>query len=121
MILVPIVARMGENDVGAKFAGEPFEGFFNLRELRGKESVPESVNAHSVGGGGAKKFLRASPRFAIALSGGTQHDPAKLRSRASRREAENRRATSDLDVIRMSAKAEHLESLATRTAETQSQ
>jgi hypothetical protein len=121
MILMPIVSRMRENDVRAKLAGEHFEGFLYLRELCGKETIPESMNAHSVGGRGTQEFLRASSGFAISLSRGAQDDPAKLRSRASRSEAEDRRTTSDLNVVRMSAKTEHLESLAARAAKTQPQ
>jgi hypothetical protein len=121
MILMPIVSRVCENDVRAKLAGERLDGLFYLRELGGKEPVPESVNAHRVGGRGAQEFLRASPCFTISLTCSAQHDPAKLGSRTSRSEAEDRRTTSDLNVIGMSAEAEHFESLAARAAKAQFQ
>jgi hypothetical protein len=119
VILMPIVSRMSENNIGLELARHLFECLFDFAELNREETVSESMNAYSIRRRTAKKFASASRRFALARSGCTPDNPPKLGSRPSCSQAEQRRTTTDFDVVRMGAQTEHSEPLPAGSAKAQ--
>ena len=99
MILMSIITAVGEDDVRLELTGEALERLLYFRELGRKESIPKRVHAQSLGRGSTQKLSCSSPRFALAFSPGTPHNPAEFGSRPPPRQREYSCTASNLNVI----------------------
>src|SRR6266481_2668278 len=111
---MPVVSRVSEDDIWLKLEGQTFEGFLDFGELGGKVAVPERMHADRLGRRGTQKRSSPSLRLVLTLPASTPDNPAEFGPRPQTRELEYRCTTADLNIVGMSAHAEHSQSLLAR-------
>lgn len=109
MILVPVGACVGENDVGLELAGQALKRILDCIELCREVTIAEFVQQHGALRCSSEEFARSVLRFARSMPGSAQHHPAELRLRFLSRKLRQRAAAPDLDIIRMRAQAKNPE------------
>jgi hypothetical protein len=83
MILVPVIARVGEHDIRMKLTSESFERVLNGIELGGEIAIPELVQANRTLRCRAEEFPRAPLRLARPRARRAQDHPPEFRLRDS--------------------------------------
>ena len=108
MILVQIVAAMGQNERRTIVAFEIFERLLDAGELGRKEAVAEAVHAHRrfAAAERAEKSAGTPLRFGPAFVIAAEDDPAHLRAGPFAEQPQQQSAAADLDVVGMSAEAQ---------------
>lgn len=105
MVLVPVVAGVGKDNIRLEFSGKIFECVLDRRKLRWKISVSERVQLNCVAGIPSEEFPCCTPCLASPRARRTPYHPAELRSRTTSEQLEHRRTATNLDIIRVSAEA----------------
>ena len=112
MILMAVMACVGEDNVRPKLPCESFKRVLDLAKLIRKVSVPETMKARGTQCGAANESAGAAFCFFRPIARRAPHNPTKLRPWTSPRQMHQRRAAADFYVVRMSAKTQHLEATA---------
>ena len=112
VILVRIVAPMGQDDIWLRPGLEAFHPGLQLPAVVGKEAVPEplQLDLHTLGSG--RERLGGGLRLGGALAGGAQDAPVDIQADASIDPAEDGGAGADLDIVGVCAETEHGEPFA---------
>jgi hypothetical protein len=105
VILMAVVAIMGEDKVRREAIFQVFEIFFNIGGYIGKKAVAELFHPHLLPPHTTKKDLAAAQRFFPALGIRTEHNPVEFDSGLLCHPAQNGAAATDLDVITMRPQA----------------
>jgi hypothetical protein len=106
VILVQIVAGVGEHEVGLGQLLQPFERLFDRAAEVGEEAVAEVVH-DDLCTGLAEERGRALPGLVLAAAGGRENDPGHLEAGDAAREREQGRAAADLDVVGVAPEREN--------------
>src|ERR1700693_1043542 len=102
-----IVAGVREDDVGAELACKLFERILYLCELGGEVPIPECMYSDGLGGRGTQETSRSTIGLDLTLARSAPYHPAKVGSGPPCCQREQRCATADLNVIGVSAQAQH--------------
>jgi hypothetical protein len=105
VVLMEIVARVGQNQVGREPAFQVLKKLLYLDALIGKEAVAELQDGDMLGSGTLQEKGRAAAGFAFAIRAGAKNDPVEFQIAPGTQELENRAAAADLDVVGMSTEA----------------
>jgi hypothetical protein len=106
VILVPVIARVGEYNVRCELARDSLERVFNGRKIGGEVPITKSMESHRIIRGGPEKFLSSASSLARSRIGGAPDDPSKFVTRGRLRQLGNRGSATYLDVIRVRAEAQ---------------
>src|SRR6266566_2734794 len=104
VILVTVVAAMGENHVRRERSLDCFQHVLDLAEGGGEMPVAELVDVYPARSGPGQELAGALPGLALAGSSGTaEDDPMTVHVAPRPEEREDRAATADLDVVGVGA------------------
>ena len=103
MILMQIMAKVGEDEIGNKGAFEIFEGFFYGRADVGEKPVAKGFDDNTVIFNPAEERSSALFRLFGAVGIGTEDEPVDFQFRALPNEFKYRSAATDLNVVTVSA------------------
>src|SRR5262245_48266580 len=98
---------MAKDDLGRNTRREGFEPCFDLGALVGEEAILESGGINGCAGGVGEKSLGRRVRFVAALAGGAEDCPMHVKMYAAFDPAKDGSASTDLDVVGVSANAEN--------------
>jgi hypothetical protein len=106
MILMAVVAIMGEDKVGYKAVLQIFKIFFDFAGYIGEKAVAEPFHPHFLSPHTLEEGLAAAERFFPALGIRTEYDPIEFASGLLSHAAQNGAAATDLNVVAMRPQAE---------------
>ena len=106
VILMEVVAGVGEHDLRIDPQLQRLEEIFDLCARIGEKAVAEPVHLDPGGSEPGKKGSGAPPGLLLSFSGRREHDPVDLEGRVRAGERQQRSATPDLDVVRVTADRE---------------
>jgi hypothetical protein len=109
VVLVPVVARVGEDDIRSKLASQTLERILDRIEMGREIAVAEFVQADCLARCWSKELPRSELGLARTGSSGAPDNPSEFRSRSSARQLRQRATAPNLDVVRMRADAKDLE------------
>src|SRR5256885_2389026 len=110
VILVAVVAAMGENHVRRERSLDRFEHLLDLAQGGGEVPVAELVDVYPAGSSPGQELAGALPGLALAGSSGTaKDDPMTVHVAPGGEQGEDRAATADLDVVGVRAKTKDTE------------
>ena len=109
MILVSVVAGVGENDIGSKASRNLLERVFDNVEGARKVAVTELVQMHGVLCCVTEEFARSTLCLLGACTDCAPNHPLELRSRSHPRELKDRSTTTNLDIVGVRAETENAE------------
>src|SRR5580658_126285 len=113
VVLMKIVACVGENQVGREAVFQVFKEFLDLHTFIGKETVAKIQNGHVASRGAFQKEGGTTASFSFAIEAGAEDDPVEFQIAARAEKLKDGAAAADFDVVGMSAEAEDLKALAT--------
>src|SRR5450432_3466497 len=105
MVLVQIVAVVAQNEIGILGFLELLEKILDVGAHVRKKTLAKTLHGDPGFTGCGEKIASAGPGFDLALGGGRENDPVNARSRVLGEHAEHGAATTDLDVVAVSAQA----------------
>ena len=106
VILVQIVPRMRQDELGVDACLEHLERLLDLPADVRKEAVAEAVDDDLAGGSVREERRRARSSLVGSCSFGSEHHPGHVQVRARSREEKQGRAASDLDVVCVASECE---------------
>lgn len=109
VVLVEVVAIVGENEVGVEEAFEGFEFVLDLGLLGGKVAVAEGVEDDFLFAGALEELAGTALGLGVAEVVGTEDGPPDFGFRAQLQELEDGAAGADFDVVAVCAEAEQAE------------
>jgi hypothetical protein len=99
VVLVAVVAKMGEYHVRCRLVFQRLEGLLDVPEFGWEVAIPETVYGDFLVAGITQKSARAPHGFLLAgCSLAAEDDPAAV-NRALGRERGQRTTTADLDIV----------------------
>ena len=107
MILMPVIAVMGEHDVRIKLRLDLLKPFLDYWPLARKVTLAKRSDLDLFVRNAAQEVLCASIRLFRARSWGAEYDPADLQLRNLPDQLQQGSAGSDFDIIRMRTKAKN--------------
>jgi hypothetical protein len=109
VVLVPVVARVGKDDIRSKLAGETLERILDRVEMGREIAVAEFVQADCLARCWSKELPRSALGLTRTVSSGAPDNPSEFRSRSSARQLRQRATAANLDVVRVCADAKDFE------------
>src|SRR5271166_6396221 len=99
VVLVPVVAVVGEDQIGAKLPLQGLELILDLTAEKGEEAIAEFLDHDLLLEGAVQKSIGAGPGLAGPLLVGAENDPADDHFVVALEQGQDRPAAANLDVI----------------------
>ena len=106
VILVKVVAGVGEDEVGFERAFDLLETIFHLGAVIGKKTIAETFDDDSTIRGALQKPSRTFLRFPLTVRVRTEDNPADFAGLRLAEQMEQRSTAADLDIVAVSTEAE---------------
>src|SRR5689334_10399244 len=108
MVLMCIFAIMRKNQIGRNGSLHFFENAFDLGANEGHKGIFKIFEYRTLQAIGRNEQASATPCLSFSRANRTQYNPMKLRAGIELREAQNRAATANLNIIGVASNAQHL-------------
>src|SRR5215469_2120744 len=108
VILMEIVAMVSEDEIGLKIALDRLHEFLDGPPLVREKTVAKASNYNARPSRCLEKQPRGLAGFSFSLRRGTENDPVELEIGIFPRQAKNRAAATDLNIVAVRAKTQNL-------------
>jgi hypothetical protein len=109
MILMPVVAVVGKNDVGIRVLLYFFKEFLDSRSFIGKEAIAKGLDDDSLTLDGLEKKVRTGAGFTLAFAPRAEDHPDHLDLGVEGEKVQNGSTAPNLNIIGMGPQTQYLE------------